>query len=209
MQPETPQGNQPAVQPPVIPPTPPQGEQRGEPEQSFYTPVPQPNYVGQKTATRQTNQPASSSITWDASEYVHFDKGGLWIVGFSVIVLVLLGIAIWLSAWTFAILIVVMAIAMAIFAFRPPRILHYVLNDNGVQINNQNFVYSDFRAFGVLQDGAFFTLTFIPVKRFSPALSVYFAEDHGEQIVDLVGNHLPMEHIEPDFIDTLMRRLHF
>lgn len=210
MQPETPQGNLSAPPQPVTPPVPPQSEQPETPEQAFYTPAAPSRYVGQLVSQQQSSaMPAADSIVWDASEYVHIDKGGLWIIGFGAVVLVLLGVAIWFSAWTFAILIAVMAVAMAIFAFRPPRILHYALSDNGVQINDQSFPYNDYRAFGVLQDGAFFTLTLIPIKRFSPALSIYFAEDHGEQIVDIVGSHLPMEHVEPDFIDTLMRRLRF
>ncbi|HVI69685.1 MAG TPA: hypothetical protein VM581_04485 [Magnetospirillaceae bacterium] len=208
MQPETPQGNQPAALPPVTPPVPPQAERHEGQEPSFYTPVNPSSYAGQTTATPPTPA-AASSIHWEASEYVHTDKGSLWLVVFGAVVVLLLGLAIWFAAWTFAILIVVMAVAMAIFAFRPPHVLHYVLNDDGVQINNQTFAYNDFRAFGILQDGAFFTLTLIPIKRFSPALSVYFAEDHGEQIVDIVSAHLPMEHIEPDVIDTLMRRLRF
>jgi hypothetical protein len=210
MQPETPQGNQPAALPPVTPPVPQQPEPPRAQEQSFYSPAAPSPYVGQTVSSQATpTAPNADSISWEASEYVHTDKGGGWLVGLSAVAAVLLGVAMWFAAWTFAILIVVMAVAMAIFAFRPPRVLRYTLNDNGVQINNQQFSYSDYRAFGILEDGAFFTLTLIPIKRFAPALSVYFAEDHGEQIVDIISAHLPMEHLEPDFIDTLMRRLRF
>jgi len=133
----------------------------------------------------------------------------MWIVGLVAIALVFAGVALYLQAWTFLALIVVMAVAMGVFAFRPPHVMHYTLNDNGVQIGNKTFPYADFRAFGILEDGAFFTMTLIPVKRFAPALSVYFADAQGEDIVDIVGAHLPMEHIEPDIIDHIMRRLRF
>ncbi len=211
MQPNAPQENQPAALPPVTPPVPQPPEPPRAQEQSFYSPASPSPYVGQavQPQTTLTNPPDVDSISWEASEYVHTNKGGMWLVGLSAITVVLLGVAIWFAAWTFAILIVVMGVAMAIFAFRPPRVLRYTLNNNGVQINDQQFNYSDYRAFGVLEDGAFFTLTLIPIKRFAPALSVYFAEDHGEQIVDIISAHLPMEHLEPDFIDILMRRLRF
>lgn len=210
--PPTPPPSGPAPQPPTTPPVP-----DGEPEDNFYTPAqPQP-YAATSVAhglprpyaapVAPTTKPAT--LSWEASEYVHTDKGGLWLVGFGAIVLVVAGLALWLQAWTFLVLVVVMAIAMGMFAFRPPHVLRYTLNDNGVQIGDKTFHYSDFRAFGVLEDGAFFTMTLIPVKRFSPALSVYFSEEQGEQIVDIVGAHLPMENIQPDIIDHIMRRLRF
>lgn len=119
------------------------------------------------------------------------------------------GGAIWLGAWTFAILIVVMAVALAVLAFRRPRVIRYSLTDGGILIGNKTYLYSDFRAFGILQEGAFFTMVLIPVKRFGPAINVYFAQEQGEQIVDIVGEHLPMEDVHPDVIDTVMRRLRF
>ena len=216
MQQETPQSSQPAPQPPVTPPTPPSTSQGGQGE-SFYQPSTPASYAAPSAghaslpspyaAPLQPDQPAA--ISWEASEYVHNDKGGLWLVGLGVVGLLFAGVALYLQAWTFLALIVVMTIAMGIFAFRKPHVLHYTLNDNGVQIGDKTFHYSDFRAFGILEDGAFYTMTLIPIKRFAPSLSVYFSEEQGEDIVDIVGAHLPMEHIEPDFIDHLMRRLRF
>lgn len=148
-------------------------------------------------------------LSWEASEYVHIDKGRSWLIGLTIIVLILVGISLWLQEWTFAVLVVVMGVAMGVFAFRRPHVLHYTLTHDGVQIADKLYHYKDFRAFGILEDGAFYTMTLIPVKRFAPALSVYFAEPQGDKIVDIVGEHLPMEKIEPDLIDVVMRRLRF
>ncbi len=210
--PPTPPSLEPAPQPPVTPQAP-----QGGREDAFYKPAEPAPYSGsledhalpKPYAAPAANVVHPATMSWEASEYVHTDKGGLWLVGFGVIVLLFAGLAFWLQAWTFLALVVVMAIAMGVFAFRPPHVLHYNLNDNGVQIGDKTFHYSDFRAFGILEDGAFFTMTLIPLKRFAPSLSVYFSEAQGEDIVDIVGAHLPMEHIEPDIIDHVMRRLRF
>jgi hypothetical protein len=42
-----------------------------------------------------------------------------------------------------------------------------------------------------------------------PAVSMYFAEEDGEKIVDILGARLPMEELHLDAIDRLMRRLRF
>lgn len=213
MQQDPPQ-NLPVPQAPQTPPaTPPQGSQGGD----FYQPAAPTPYVAAPAehaahspyAAPTHNSTAPHTISWEASEYVHNDKGGMWIAGLVVVTVVFAGIALYLQAWTFLILVVVMGVAMGVFAFRPPHNIHYTLNDAGVQIGDKTFRYGDFRAFGILEEGAFFTMTLIPAKRFAPALSVYFSEEQGEDIVDIVGAHLPMEHIEPDVIDNLMRRLRF
>lgn len=215
MQQDPPQGSQPAPQvPPVSPTPPPQPPQGGGQGDGFYQPQNLAPYAAPPTLPAPQAAPQHvgdhpAPLTWEASEYVHTDKGGMWLIGFGVIVAIFLGVAIWLQVWTFALLILVMAIAMGIFAFRKPHVLRYTLNDQGVQVGDKVFHYSDFRAFGVLEDGAFFTMTLIPIKRFSPAINVYFAEEQGEDIVDIVSEHLPMEHIEPDVIDRIMRRLRF
>jgi hypothetical protein len=48
---------------------------------------------------------------------------------------------------------------------------------------------------------------FLPKKRFSPSVSIYFPEESGEQIVDILGSILPMEKIKLDFIDRIVRKL--
>lgn len=218
MQQETPQQGQPMPQVPVTPPNPPQPSAPQQNEgKDFYQPVAPAPYTGSPDdhtlsspyAAPAHNNTVPETISWEASEYVHNDKGIMWLVGLGAIGLVFAAIALFFQAWTFFILIVVMTVAMGVFAFRKPHILHYTLNNNGVQVGDRTFHYSDFRAFGILEDGAFFTMTLIPVKRFSPAISVYFADEQGEDIVDIVSAHLPMEHVEPDFIDRLMRRLRF
>lgn len=180
-------------------------------EQSFYTPSSEPAYV-EASPNAASAQPLAADrdvISWQASEYVHNDKGSLWLVSLIIALVIAVGAALYFQQWSFAAIILVMGIAFGVFAFRLPHTLSYKLDAEGIEIGDQFYPYSNFRAFGILEDGAFFTMTLIPVKRFSPALSVYFAEADGERIVDMIGDHLPMEHVEPDLIDNLMRRLRF
>lgn len=217
MQQDSPQQSQPVPQVPVTPPTPPQpSSPQNNEDEAFYQPAAPAPFAGtaEQTLPSPYSAPAHNAdhpqvISWEASEYVHNDKGAMWLVGLGLVGLVFAAIALFLQAWTFLIMIIVACVAMGVFAFRKPHVLQYTLNDNGVQIADKTYHYSDFRAFGIMQEGAFFTMTLIPVKRFAPALSVYFAEEQGEDIVDIVSAHLPMEHIEPDIIDRLMHRLRF
>ena len=151
----------------------------------------------------------SESVSWEASEYIHRSKDAKWKIIFGIIIAVGVGIALWAQAWTFAALIVAMAIAMGVFAFRQPKVKKYTLTHEGLQIDDHFYALEDFRSFGVLAEDAFYSITLIPTKRFMPAVSMYFAQEDGEQIVDILSSHLPLEDIEPDPLDLIMRRLHF
>jgi len=150
------------------------------------------------------------NFSWEASEYIHHAKSPLWFAGLVGTMLVLLAVAyFWTHSWTFIILVVVMTVALGVFATRPPRVLHYALTQKGLQIEQSAYHYSDFRAFGIVNDGALYSVMLIPTKRFMPAVTMYFAEEDGEKIVDILGARLPMEELHLDAIDRLMRRLRF
>jgi hypothetical protein len=154
--------------------------------------------------------PEPVHVSWEASEYIHHTKSFMWFVGYAALMLVLLAIAYFFThSWTFVVLVVVMAVAVGVFATRPPRMLHYSLTDTGIQIENADYHYSDFRAFGVINDGALFSIMLIPTKRFMPAVNIYFEEADGEKIVDVLGARLPMQDLHLDVVDRLVRRLRF
>jgi hypothetical protein len=166
----------------------------------------------------QTDSPAeaqpnvaqeSPEVQWEASEYIHHEKGVMWFVVLGIITLILGAVAFYFQAWTFLGLIVVMFAALAVYARRPPRTLHYTVSLHGFTIDEKAYQYNEFKAFGVQQDGAFYSIVLIPTKRFMPAVNMFFDEKDGEKIVDILGTHLPMQKMEPDLLDVVFRKLRF
>lgn len=149
------------------------------------------------------------AIEWEASEYVHHEKGALWIIGLVLVALLCVAIAAWFRLWMFAALLAVMAITFGYFGMRKPRVIKYKLSDSKLSIGQMSYPLNMFKAFGVIQDGALYTVRLIPTKRFAPAIMIYFAEEDGERIVDILGAHMPMEKMRTDVIDVLMRQLRF
>lgn len=158
------------------------------------------------SGTQLPDQP----LTWQASEFVHHEKGGLWFVGLALVAAVLLAVDVFLiQSWTFGVLIVVMTAAMMIVAGRPPKQVNYSLSAQGLLIDEKSFSFHDFRAFGVVPEGAFYSIRLVPNKRFMPMVSVYFPTEQGEQIVDIFGSVLPMQHIGRDPIDKFVEKIRF
>jgi hypothetical protein len=160
-------------------------------------------------STPEASEPVDIPTTWTAQEYVHIDKSPLWFVVFAVVVLGLIAVDIlFLKAYTFSVLVVVMAVAVIIYTRRPPRILTYALSaKQGLYVGERLYHFDEFKAFGLIKDGEHHSIMLIPRKRFSPGVSVYFPEEAGEQIVDILGQQLPMEDLKLDIIDVVVRKL--
>jgi hypothetical protein len=146
---------------------------------------------------------------WSATEYISEEKNGMWFVFFAIITLSLIAADIlFLKSYTFSVLVLVMALAVIVFSRRPPRTIEYTLSgDQGLYIGEKLYHFSEFRAFGVINDRGYNSIMLIPVKRFSTGVSVYFPEEVGEAIVDILGARLPMEPLELDLIDKIVRKL--
>lgn len=175
---------------------------------------PQPNTVAStaphvsQVASDEINS-SPDTVSWRASEYIHHDKGFWWYVVLGLITIAGTVLAVFLQQWIFAALILVMGIAIGVYAKRPPREINYSIATDGILINNQHFSYYDFRSFSIVDDGAFFAVQLRPTKRFMPAVTMYFAETDGERIVDALGEHLPMEEMKADLFDKFIQWLRF
>lgn len=161
------------------------------------------------TPLQPQDTPENPPVTWTAQEYVHLDRSPLWFVVFIVIVLGLISVDVFLlKSWTFSVLVVVMAVALVIYIRRPPRSLTYALSPTqGLYVGEKLYVFDEFKSFGLIRDGESFSIMLIPRKRFAPGVSVYFPEETGERIVDILGKQLPMENLKLDVVDIIVRKL--
>lgn len=150
----------------------------------------------------------SDPVKWSAQEYIHRDKGTGWFIGFAVIMIVL-GLISWfvMHSISFAILLVVIAVVVIVYTRRPPRELSYTLDSQGLTIDNTVHKFSNFKSFGVIQEDGEYSVMLIPTQRFQPGITVYFPEESGEDIVDVLGSRLPMKELKLDAVDRIVRLL--
>ncbi len=147
------------------------------------------------------------AVTWVAHEYLNQEKGKTWFVVFAVVMALLFGLAVFLQQWSFAVLIVVIVAVIIVSSKRPPRELTYSLNDDGLVIDGKLNKFEQFKAFGIIRDGEAFSVMLIPTQRFQPGVTVYFPEESGEEIVDMLGSRLPMKDLNLDVVDRIVRLL--
>lgn len=147
-------------------------------------------------------------LSWQASAGTSHQRPLLWYVVLGVVILALVLVAILvLKSWSFAALIPVMALALVVYAHRPPQMTQYVLNNQGIHINDHLSSYASFRAFVLTRAVNTNMISLTPKKRFALAEVIYFPDELGEQIVDFLAARLPMNERKPDLIDRLIAKL--
>ncbi len=164
--------------------------------------------VGEDDDQNQSgNEEFEGDVTWTANEYLHQEKGTKWLALFIAVCLGFVGLSVWMRAWSFTAVIVVIAFIVIVYLRRPPRELAYSLTEEGLTVDDKLHKYEEFKSFGVIEDGEEYSVMLIPTQRFQPSVTVYFPEEVGDDIVDVLGERLPMKDLKLDAIDRLVRML--
>lgn len=153
---------------------------------------------------------ASDDVQWSASEFIAYQKTAGWYL------LILLGIVA-LAAVVFLATqdylssgaIVVAGILFLMFASRKPRVLNYSVNSSGLTIGQKHYTFKDFRSFSIIEETHVRSIMLTPLKRFMPAISMYFEPTDERKITEALSAYLPYEDRKQDAVDKVMQRLRF
>lgn len=161
-------------------------------------------------ATAIPPQGPDGSISWTASEFIAHHKSPGWylaLAGAAIIGALLVWFLVHDTISVAAVLVA--ALFFGVFAARKPRQLQYRLDNNSLSIGERRFPYQSFRSFAVVPEGAFNSIEFLPLKRFSPLTTIYYDPADEAKIVALLADRLPLEHRQKSLIDRLMWRIRF
>ena len=149
-------------------------------------------------------------VSWTASEFIAHHKSAQWYVILTGFTLVGAALAYLITKdWVAVGVIALSAVLFGVSASHPPRQLQYSIDGRGVHVGQKSYHYGDFRSFSVIDEGQFSSINFMPLKRFSPPLSIYYDPEHEDQIVELLAQYLPMGDHGRTAVEGLMHRIRF
>ncbi|MGH7195921.1 MAG: hypothetical protein ACREGA_04040 [Candidatus Saccharimonadales bacterium] len=162
-------------------------------------------------APAEREKPAEiQPITWSASEFVAHKKSVGWYAALALVAIVLAAASYFLThSIASTVVVPLVALAFGYYAARQPRVLNYQLDARGLTVAEKLYAFGDFKSFALVNEGAFSSILLLPLKRFVPPLSIYFAPDDQPKIMNVLQACLPIENYQPDYIDRLMRRVRF
>lgn len=150
-----------------------------------------------------------NAISWTASEFIAHSKTASWYVILGTITAVLAVLAYFLADIVTSVVVIIVALLFGYMASRKPRELPYTVDEHGIQVDKKIYPYSSFKSFSIIQEEGIESIWLMPLQRFAPGLSIYFAPQEGQKIVNYLGNYLPFEERKLDAVDKLMHRIRF
>lgn len=149
-------------------------------------------------------------VSWTASEFIYNQKTTGWYVALGVVT-VLVGAGIYFVTRDYITLgmIGVAGILFGVIASRKPRELEYRIDDTGIHIGEKLYPFSGFKSFSLMQESGIESIWLMPLKRFMPSISLYFAPEDKDKIVDSLSGALPVQPRELDPLDKLIHKIGF
>lgn len=149
-------------------------------------------------------------IEWTASEFIAHDKSGVWYGGLATAAVVLAGIVLLLTHdFISAGVIIFGALLFGVYANRKPRQLPYRLTHHGLDVGQRHYDLHQFRSFSIVPEGVFSSIVLMPLRRFAPLTTIYYAPEDEARIVAVLSQQLPHAEHHPDPVERLMRLIRF
>ncbi len=153
--------------------------------------------------------PEQFLMRWSAPEFVQTHKPIGWYIGFGLFFVALIAIALFTKQYLTVGLFVVMAVAVFIYANRPPRILQYQVSNYGVYVGDKQYLFDSLDVYYETSDYGQTVLELVPNTRFGTLVSLPPAEHQLEQLEQTLGQMLPKVENRDNFVDLLFRKLRF
>ena len=148
-------------------------------------------------------------ISWRTHEYHHTEKTAdwYWIVGIVSVSISIISII--LDNVIFAILVLVSAFTLSLFASKRRGVGDVESRDDGVKIGGMNYPYSTLESFWVETKDGIPRMIFRSKKMISTLIVIFIEEVSPDSVKDMLSNYLPEEELSEPFLEKLMIYLGF
>ena len=154
--------------------------------------------------------PEFEAISWTGSEFLDRHKNLAWYISLGIFISVVCAVIYLLSRDLISIIfIAITGVLFAIIASRKPKQVQYIIDNKGIKIGNRTYSFADFKSFSIQRDGMIGYVNLMPLKRLLPELSIYYAPNEEQKILNALSLHIPHDQVEESLVDKLFKNLHF
>ncbi len=148
-------------------------------------------------------------LLWTSLEHEKKDRTPDWFWGLGLIAIASAGLTFYFENYLLAILIIISAFSLALFAVREPQDVEYELHEDGLRIGNVFYPFNTLESFWVEQFGREPKIIFVSKKLLVPHIIIPIEEHDPKKIREfLLGKLEEVEHHEP-LLHIITERLGF
>jgi len=148
-------------------------------------------------------------ISWQAPEFIAYEKGPDWYWAVGVISITLAVAAIIFGNILFAVVILIGSFALSLQATRDPEIRDFSVNRKGVQADETLYPYSSLESFWVENNPHEQKVILMSEKTWMPYIVLPIAEHDPEEIRNFMIEYLPEEEHQEPLTQKIMEYLGF
>ncbi len=150
-------------------------------------------------------QGVARSISWEAPEHHHIEKGNDWFFALAIIVVAIVVVALLLDNVLFALLLGLAGGALGVSAAKKPNIIPYSISVRGIKIEDRQYPFPSLEAYHLDEDHFAGPQLLIKSKeRFMPLLVMPIPTDHIDDIEDILKEKLEEEELTEPFLMKLL-----
>jgi len=149
-------------------------------------------------------------VSWTISESMFETKSITWYLILAAAAIVFAGLVYLFTRDKITTgVIIVTAIVLGYYAGHKLTAITYKLEEDNLRIDTKQYRLGRFRSFFVIEQDKSTNFILIPLKRFSPAITLYANPKDGEKVLDVLNHYLPIDKNREDIVDRFMRRINF
>lgn len=153
---------------------------------------------------------AARSISWEAPEHHHVEKGNDWFFALSIIVVAIVIVALLLGNILFALLLGLAGGALGVAAAKRPNIVPYSVGVRGVKVEDRLYTFSTLDSYYIDEDHHSGPQLLVKSKeRFSPLIVLPIPADHIDDIEEILKERLEEEELSEPFLMKVLESLGF
>ncbi len=155
-------------------------------------------------------EPAVRSVTWEAPEHHHIERGGDWFFALAVITGAIVIAALFFGNFLMALLAILCGLTTAVSAGRAPRIIEFSISPRGIRVGDLLYPFTTLESYHIDEDDMRGPqLLVMSQKHFMPLLVLPIPEEYIDDIEDILSPRLPEEFLEEPLFGKLLELVGF
>ncbi len=149
-------------------------------------------------------------IEWEAPEYNHFEKESNWYWAVGLLAFAMILLAMVLKNFLFAIIILIGAFTVMLYAARAPELINFALTPKGLRIKDRLYPYDSLHAFWISDEHNKRKIIIDSDRLFLPHIIVLLPDVvSDDEARDYLLQYLPEKRLDESLIDLLSDYLGF
>ena len=125
-----------------------------------------------------------NTISWQAPEYTHKERGNDWFWTIGIITVVACIIAIWLHSYVFAIFLLLSGLCLIMFTIRKPQDVIYTIETKGLFMGKDLYEWKGLKSFNIKKNDSdmYAKLLIETSKYFLPIYTIPLPKENVEEV---------------------------